>query len=170
MGYVGGNTIIKGLIYLYNDYKNLDNNFLLWLKIDENNLNSLPIHMKNLILNNKNIIICGSKMNMEYFYKSLDVLLQPSLDDGFNMTTVEALSCGVPTYISRNMGSVEFLKKLTPKNIFNLHEKKSLYRVLTNMNIDNLKRDSLNIKQNFDKQFQKFNLQNYLSFRDLIEK
>ena len=170
MGYVGGNAIIKGLIYLYYDYINLDNNFLLWLKIDENNLNSIPIHLKNLILNNKNIIICGSKMNMEYFYKSLDVLLQPSLDDGFNMTTVEALSCGVPTYINRNMGSVEFLKKLTPKNIFNLQEKKSLHRVLTNMNIDNLKRDSLKIKQNFDKQFQKFNLQNYLSFRDLIEK
>ena len=170
IGYVGGNTVIKGLIYLYDDYINSNNSFLLWLKIDLNNLNNLPIHVKNLILNNKHIIICGSKMNMEYFYKSLDVLLQPSLDDGFNMTTIEALSCGVPTYTNKNMGSVEFLKKLTPKNIFNLQEKKSLYKVLSNLNINNLKSDSLKIKENFLKQFQKFSLQNYLSFKDLIEK
>jgi glycosyltransferase involved in cell wall biosynthesis len=106
---------------------------------------------------------------MEYFYKSIDVLIQPSVDDGFNMSTIESLSCGVPTYVNTNMGSLEFLKKLTPKNTFNIKEKYSLLMVLNRMNLKNFKKDSHLIKNKFNNIYKKFNSQNYLSFDNLFK-
>lgn len=170
IGYVGGNIIIKGLIYLYDNYVNSNkDDFMLWLKIDQNNLKNIPIEYQILILKNKNITICGSNMSMEYFYKSIDVLIQPSVDDGFNMSTIEALSCGVPTYINRNMGSLEFIKKLTPKNTFNIKQKYSLLRLLNSMNLKSFKKDSHLIKNKFNNTYEKFNSKNYLSFDNLFK-
>ena len=170
IGYVGGNIIIKGLIYLYDNYITSNkNDFILWLKIDQDNLKNIPFEYQNLILNNKNITICGSNMSMEYFYKSIDVLIQPSVDDGFNMSTIESLSCGVPTYVNTNMGSLEFLKKLTPKNTFNIKEKYSLLMVLNRMNLKNFKKDSHLIKNKFNNIYKKFNSQNFLSFDNLFK-
>ena len=36
---------------------------------------------------------------MKDFYQSIDMIIQPSIDDGFSMVTIEALSCGIPVFI-----------------------------------------------------------------------
>ena len=171
IGYVGGNLLVKGFFELYNKFLLLrSKNFKLWLKIDKSNLNIFGSHIKNQIIQNKNIKICGSSMPMEYFYSSIDVLMQPSIDDGFNMTTIEALSSGVPTYVSNNMGSKEFLEKILPKNVIKLGKENNLLEILKNLNKNNLIKDSENIKNNFKKIYDYYQIKNQSSFKDLILK
>ena len=154
VGYVGSNIFVKGLFHLIENFfkSKISNEYILWLKIDNKDLNLLEIKTKNFILNNPKIIICGTNMSMKYFYSSINLLIQPSIDDGFNMVTIESLSAGVPTFVNNNMGSCEFLIKLLPNNKFNLKMKKdSLLLKLNSINQKNLNTQSNHLKNNFKK-------------------
>jgi glycosyltransferase involved in cell wall biosynthesis len=45
------------------------------------------------------------------FYKSIDCLVAPSVEDTFNLAVLEAMSCGKPCIISTSAGSSEIIKQ-----------------------------------------------------------
>lgn len=173
IGYVGSNIYVKGLLYLIDSFNKspINNDYIIWLKIDRKDLNSLGADFKSSILNNDKIIICGSKMNMEYFYSSINVLIQPSIDDGFNMVTIESLSAGIPTFANSKMGSCEFLFRILPNNIFDLKSKKnSLNIILNSINSKDLYNQSIVIKKQFNKVYEEFSTTNFKVLDSIFKK
>lgn len=169
IGYVGSNIFVKGLLYLFKSFNSLSDNSYLWLKINKSDLNQLKLEDRKLILNHKNIKICGSSMEMKYFYSSIDCLIQPSIDDGFNMVTIEALSVGVPTFTNNNMGSSEFLKYLLPKNIFNLNTMdQPIKKILYSINKNSLINQSNILKKEFPIVLEKFIYMNKNNFQSIF--
>ena len=170
LGYVGANIVVKGLYYLLDIFisSKIFFNSHLWLKI---NRESLKDHegLLAIIDNNPNIIIIGLDDDMEKFYQSLDCIVQPSIDDGFNMVTIEALSVGVPSFVSDKMGSSEFLKELIPENIFNLSNDEALASLINNLNKKDLLNQSIVIRKKYKYLFNKFTMQNNLNFNQLIK-
>ena len=51
----------------------------------------------------------GFQNDIENFYKSVDIMLIPSLEDTFNLTTIEGMSRGIPAIVSNRAGSYEIL-------------------------------------------------------------
>ena len=52
-----------------------------------------------------------SATRLRDLYKAADVFVQPSVDEGFGMTVLEALACGVPTVITENVGVRDILNE-----------------------------------------------------------
>lgn len=44
------------------------------------------------------------------FYAAADLYVAPSLEDGFNLPVIEAMSCGLPVVASRHMGASELIR------------------------------------------------------------
>ena len=109
VGFVGGNILRKGLIYLIHAWQNLKlNNAVLKLKISQKELERIP-HLLSKINSDPSIEIIGYIQDMETFYRQCDVFCLPSIDDGFGMVVFEAMGCGVPVIASKNAGATEML-------------------------------------------------------------
>tara|TARA_B100000214_G_C23973964_1_gene631758 strand:- start:1931 stop:3193 length:1263 start_codon:yes stop_codon:yes gene_type:complete len=51
-----------------------------------------------------------SKIKMDEIYRNSDILVFPSLADGFGLSVVEALSYGIPVICSKNTGACDIIK------------------------------------------------------------
>ena len=87
---------------------------------------------------------------MKDFYQSIDMIIQPSIDDGFSMVTIEALSCGIPVFSSKNNGSSEFLSEILPSNVFDINDQSYLENLLSKINKNYLLSQSKIIHNKFD--------------------
>ncbi len=95
-------------------------------------------------LNNK-IVFCGTlnSLQMKDFYDSLDIYIQPSLQEGLPRTVIEAMSRGLCCIGSRTAGIPELL----PENrIFEKKDVKGIVRMIESISEDDMIRDS---KHNF---------------------
>lgn len=149
IGYIGGNVIVKGLPWLLNYFIKQNTDFELLLRLNKSDYKDYAF-INSVIRNNKNIKISPTGDDIENFYQSIDLLIQPTIDDGFPMTTIEALSCGVPVFTSNKSGSVEVIKKILPYNIFDNNEDNAIGCLLSNMDAVKLKQQSIIIKNNFE--------------------
>lgn len=107
--FVGENILRKGLIYVVNAWKLLGNNHKHKLIIRSN---SSYIYSSKLIKNSlsqKGILIKEYYKDIGNFYKEIDVLCLPSIDEGFGMVVLEAMSYGIPVIISENVGAKDFV-------------------------------------------------------------
>ena len=115
----------------------------LHLKINKSDLNNYK-RLKNKIFLNNKIKIIPTSFDMKDFYQSIDMIIQPSIDDGFSMVTIEALSCGIPVFSSKNNGSSEFLSEILPSNVFDINDQSYLENLLSKINKNYL----LSVKNN----------------------
>ncbi len=110
VGFIGGNPLRKGLIYLLKawDMLNLKNAELV-IKSPEKEIRKSPVIDK--YLNKlKNIRFVGYYNDLSDFYLDLDLFCFPSIDDGFGMVVIEAMSHKIPVITTKNVGSSEYIK------------------------------------------------------------
>jgi len=128
VGFVGGNVLRKGLIYLILAWQRLSlKDAVLKIKISYQQLEKIP-HLLSKIRSDPSIEIVGYVKDMGMFYRECDVFCLPSIDDGFGMVVFEAIGCGLPTIVSKNAGSSEMLSNshccdvVEPRNVEQISE------------------------------------------------
>lgn len=110
LGTIGGNPLRKGLIYLVEAWQNLKlKNATLLIKTSETELKkNTELYKK--ILKDDTINIVSYIKNIENFYLDCDLFCLPSIDDGFGLVVLEAMSVGIPVITTKNVGASEFIK------------------------------------------------------------
>jgi glycosyltransferase involved in cell wall biosynthesis len=105
--FVGRVEVLKGLHFLLDAIKQVGN--------------GVKLHVVGHIYENAKSIVSGKASNVEYYgqlagdslkamYEQADVLVFPSLYDGFGMVILEAMSFGLPVIASRNSAGPDIVK------------------------------------------------------------
>ncbi|MFH4964316.1 glycosyltransferase family 4 protein [Gaetbulibacter sp. M235] len=85
--------------------------FHLYFAGNGNNKNSLNTLVLNLNLTDEVSFIGSlSPGEMVNFYKSMDIIVLPSLHEAFGLVLIEALALGVPVIVSSRFGALMFIK------------------------------------------------------------
>jgi glycosyltransferase involved in cell wall biosynthesis len=102
---VGNSFLRKGTHYLIEAMKYIDHPAVeLWLRGD------VPDGYRHRISDPRiKIIPAVSGARLQSLYRSADVFIQASVDEGFGMTVLEALSFGLPLVITENVGARDIL-------------------------------------------------------------
>lgn len=167
IGYVGGNIIVKGLYYLLKEFKKTNNSSKLYLKLNKSDYSNYKL-FSDFIDNNINIEVKKTDRNMTEFYNSIDCLVQPSVDDGFQLVIIEALSYGIPCFVSTFSGSKDLMKNLLPENIFNPYSKSELFNILRSLNKKKLDIQSKKIKKLFHNSILEINTNNQKNYKNIL--
>ena len=48
---------------------------------------------------------------MKYFYKKMDIIILPSLNEAFGLVFIEALALGTRTLVSTRFGAIDYIKE-----------------------------------------------------------
>ena len=140
--YIGTLKKVKGVEYLIKAFKNINKKFpntKLWIIGDGPERRNLEALTKNLKL--KNIVFFGKKSNdkIPKYTIASDILVLPSLSEGFPMAILEAMASGLPIVASKVTGVSEIVKDkingflVKPKNSKEIAEKVSI--ILKNKNL-----------------------------------
>lgn len=121
-------SIQKGTPYLIEAVKNLSSK----IDIEFWHLGRVSNELKNIVNNTPdNIIFKGgiSKNRLYQYYSQGSIFVLPSIQDGFGMVILEAMSCGLPVICSENTGVIDILSEnykegivLKPADIKSLEE------------------------------------------------
>lgn len=160
----GGYTLINALKYLKNfDYKVK----IIYPKWKKNLGLRILLKLWNL---EKKVEFLQKQQDMDKFYNSIDVMLIPSREDTFNLTTLEAMSRGIVPVISNRAGAFEILQHAKDGFIFNFDKNNDknlaeiLKLILSNPQILN------DMKKNTYKTAEKYQWQNMFErFLELIK-
>lgn len=107
--FVGENLLRKGFMYVLEGWKMLGNNHNHKLIIRSNNSNIYSNKLIADLLNQKGVLIKDYYKDINDFYNEVDILCLPSIDEGFGMVVLEAMSNGIPAIISTNVGSSDLV-------------------------------------------------------------
>lgn len=58
-----------------------------------------------------NVEFIGQQKDITAFYRSIDCLVVPSIEDTFNLAALEAMACGRPVIISSSAGAYELIRE-----------------------------------------------------------
>lgn len=103
-------SIQKGTPYLIQAVKNLSSK----IDIELWHLGKVSIELKNIVNDTPdNIIFKGgiSKNKLYQYYSQGSIFVLPSIQDGFGMVILEAMSCGLPVICSKNTGIINILSE-----------------------------------------------------------
>lgn len=103
----GGYVFLKAL----NILKNKGYSFkakIIYPKSDKNLWVKFLINLYDI---KRNIEFLPSQKRMEDFYKSIDCMIIPSIEDTFNLVALEGMSYGKPCIVSSNAGACEIIKE-----------------------------------------------------------
>lgn len=106
--YVGSLCLRKGVRYLIDAFKEIDNlniELLLIGKIEP----ELQEYMNNIPKNVKHIEYVHNK-ELNNYYSQSNLFVLPSLSDSFSLATLEAMAAGLPVIVSENVGAKDFVK------------------------------------------------------------
>lgn len=108
VGVVGGDPLRKGYVYLLRAWKKLalPNARLLLRTVP--GFKGYPL-LEELLSELPDVEFLGYVPNIEDFYARCDVFVLPSVDDGFGMALIEAMSNGLPSITTSNCGASELL-------------------------------------------------------------
>ena len=102
---VGNDFVRKGVHYLIEGFKLIDDPTAeLWIR------GPVPADYHPSIKDSR-IKVIGGLMpgKLQELYRSATVFVQPSIDEGFGMTVLEALACGLPLVVTENVGALDVL-------------------------------------------------------------
>ena len=110
---VGNSFLRKGTHYLIEAMKFLpDAKTELWLR------GEIPASYRKLIKDPRiKIIEAVSAEKLHDIYSNADVFVQPSIDEGFGMTVLEALSFGLPLVVTENVGAKDVLNEKVSQTV-----------------------------------------------------
>jgi len=110
VGTIGGNPLRKGLKYLVEAWQKLKlKDSILLIKTSQSELKKSKDLFEKIIKDNTIKIIPYIK-DIESFYLNCDLFCLPSIDDGFGLVVLEAMSVGVPVIATKNVGASEMIK------------------------------------------------------------
>ena len=104
---LGGFTGRKGLTYFLDLAQRLPENYMIALVgVSGQEMNALPENIRG-------IGRTGSVEELARYYSAADVFVNPTLEDNFPTTNLEALACGTPVLTFQTGGSPEAIDPLT---------------------------------------------------------
>ena len=142
-------SIQKGTPYLIEAIKNLSSK----IDIEFWHLGKVSNELKNIVNNTPdNIIFKGgiSKNKLYKYYSQGSIFVLPSIQDGFGMVILEAMSCGLPVICSENTGIIDILSENYKEGIVvKTADIKSLEEAILHLhyNPETLKQMSLDAKR-----------------------
>jgi glycosyltransferase involved in cell wall biosynthesis len=108
VGVVGGEPLRKGYLYLLQAWQKLNlPNAVLRIRTGRG-FDEFPA-LRELARLCPNVEFVEYVKNMNDFYQTCDLFILPSVDDGFGMALLEAMSNGVPSIATTRCGAVELL-------------------------------------------------------------
>jgi len=147
LGFIGGNIIIKGLYYLMKSMNNTNNkNLNLFLSLPKNYIKNFRIIEKEY--DPKKMFFLGFTNNIDNFYDKIDILIVPSVSDGFAQVVIEALARNIPVICSDSVGASEYIKENFGQ-IFPRCSINDLIKILDNINLPNLNKQIDFIDKNY---------------------
>jgi len=106
--YVGGSFLRKGMIYLLRAWETLRlQNAELVLRTSDCALT--PEVQR--ILKNPTIKVVGYQTDLGVLYSEASAFCLPSIDEGFGMVVLEAMSYGLPVIVTENVGAADCLRE-----------------------------------------------------------
>ena len=110
LGTIGGNPLRKGFKYLVDAWQSLKlKNATLLIKTNEVELRKNK-ELFEKIKKDETIDIISYVKDIESFYLNCDLFCLPSIDDGFGLVVLEAMSIGIPVITTKNVGASEMIK------------------------------------------------------------
>jgi glycosyltransferase involved in cell wall biosynthesis len=108
VGVLGGQPLRKGYVYLLEAWRNLRlPNSVLKIR-SSGDFSDYP-RLAELVSQTPNVEIVKYVPNISEFYRTCDIFVLPSVDDGFGMALFESMACGVASITSRSCGSSELV-------------------------------------------------------------
>jgi glycosyltransferase involved in cell wall biosynthesis len=129
--YVGTLSIKKGIFYLLEAFKKLkfkNKKLTLIGNIDHTIKDKLAKYLSNEI----EYLSPIKNYLLTKYYSEANVLVQPSIDDGFSMVVAEALACACPVIATENTGATDLFKDgqegfiIKSKSVEEIYEKLQL--------------------------------------------
>jgi glycosyltransferase involved in cell wall biosynthesis len=108
LGVIGNSPLRKGYLYLLRAWKQLALPKSQLIIRCAGGFDAYPA-LRQLLNELHNVHLIPYVADLSSFYRSLDVFILPSIDDGFGMALFEALACGVPTIATTACGASELL-------------------------------------------------------------
>lgn len=132
--FVGQLSLRKGLYYLIEAMKNFKHPGASLHIIGAGNSEE-TIFFKNNSKSIKNIYFHGIIKNdkLRYFYNKADIMVLPSIEDGFGIVALEALACGCPILVSENTGAKDTVLKYNCGQIFPIRDSKEILNKIENL-------------------------------------
>ncbi len=146
IGYLGALGRRKRVDKLIIDFKKnwlLKNSVLaIWGK------GKLEGYLKHLARNDKRIRFMGFAPEEEIveIYNSFDAFVFPSYYEGFGLPIIEAVACGIPTFVYKDSHIPEEVKKYA----FEIESIEEILEILENIKPEKLKKLSEKVKREFD--------------------
>lgn len=109
-GFVGRINKDKGLNELIASFKKISRkniNAKLIIVGPQDKIEDLDRGLYEWSINNKSVIYCGSKSEVEKYYAAMDTFILPSYREGFGSVVIEAEAMGVPVIVSNIPGPTD---------------------------------------------------------------
>lgn len=147
IGFTGRLVRDKGIVELVKAFELLSNKhenlYLLLVGMLEER-DALPLKVRNIILDNSNIIYTGYVDNseIEYYYSLMDIFVLPSYREGFPTSVLEASSMELPVITTRVTGCVDSIIE-NKTGMFVSHDTIELSNAIEILITDNSKQKEL---------------------------
>lgn len=149
--------IILGVASIFNDRKGLEY-FIRLSKMLDDRFQIILIGVPKKIVNTlPNNIICINRINninkLKEFYTAADVFFNPTMEEVFGMTNIEALACGTPVITFNTGGSPECIVNEKCGYVVNKGDINQVYKNILKLKSKKIKdEDIINCANNFNKQ------------------
>lgn len=125
---VGGDFVRKGIDYLFQAFNKLDDKrFELWL------FSSIPEDYKGKIPSNVILLPRMPHEKLLHYYRNASCLVLPSIEDGFGMVVLEAMSVGLPVIVSKSAGAAEVITENVNGFLYDFNDVKALHDIIQDL-------------------------------------
>ena len=103
---------------------------------------------------------------LKYFLNKSDCFVLPSIQDGYAISVIQAIACGIPVIVTKNTGAEEYVLKNNCGFVVNIRSSKEILLHLNKLKDDEKLRNQLS--ENCLESISKFTWDNYLDELDTI--
>lgn len=152
-------TLIKVFAELV--WRNRDRDLKLWLVGDGPERGNLEFLVKDLRIK-ENVVFLGFQEEVAPFLERADAFVLPSLSEGFSISLVEAMLCGLPCIVTNKGGPSEIMNSSDIGFLINPEESQELKSCMARM-IQMTKDDRIKMGKKAQKRAELFSVKNYVN-------